>query len=340
MGTAGGTWGGMERHTVDLAGEMALSHEVHLLADKGYQSKIPTSVLFHEVDMAKSRRHPFLWIQLRSLLKAIRPEIAHAQGAKAAHLLSSHAGMLRKLGTRTIGTVHGTKTKHKAYQRLDGVIVVSRDIAARIHHNTVEVIPNGIAQLELREDALAACKAERRRYKGQLVLAIGRLAPVKGYDILLQAWPQNTDSHLLILGEGPQREALQQQIDDLGLSEKATLGGHSSTVPEWLSLADAMVISSRREGFPYALIEALQIGCPVLSTSVSGVSELLNDTFQAKAESVASLQALLSRELPELSTLKSRQADAIHRAREKYTLASMTRSTENFYQYIRDSHDF
>ena len=120
LGTAGGTWGGMERHTLDLAGALTDEHEVHVLADAGYRERIPAAVQFHPVAMARSRRHPLLWWQLRQTLRDLQPDVVHAQGAKAAQLLSAHAPGLSRLGAICVGTVHGTKSGHKAYASLDG----------------------------------------------------------------------------------------------------------------------------------------------------------------------------------------------------------------------------
>ena len=311
LGTAGGTWGGIERHTLDLAGALTDEHEVHVLADAGYRERIPAGVQFHPVAMARSRRHPLLWWQLRQTLRDLQPDVVHAQGAKAAQLLSAHAPGLSRLGAICVGTVHGTKSGHKAYASLDGVIVVSSDIAAQVNHGDEQVIANGVGSASVRPEVLAACRAERSRWSGPLVLAVGRLVQVKGYDLLLQAWPRDVGAHLLVLGDGLERAALQQQIEMLSLQDQVTLAGYSTAVPEWLTLADALVISSHREGFPYVLVEALQAGCPVLSTAVSGVSEVLPTGLLAHPGSVTALQALLTRELPQLETLKARETELL-----------------------------
>jgi glycosyltransferase involved in cell wall biosynthesis len=336
LGTAGGTWGGMERHTLDLAGALTDEHEVHVLADAGYRERIPAGVQFHTVAMARSRRHPLLWWQLRQTLRDLQPDVVHAQGAKAAQLLSAHAHGLSRLGAICVGTVHGTKSGHRAYASLDGVIVVSSDIAAQVNHGNKQVIANGVGSASVRPEVLAACRAERSRWSGPLVLAVGRLVQVKGYDLLLQAWPRDVGAHLLVLGDGLERAALQQQIEMLSLQDQVTLAGYSTAVPEWLTLADALVISSHREGFPYVLVEALQAGCPVLSTAVSGVSEVLPTGLLADPGSVTALQALLTRELPQLETLKARETELFARARSALSLAAMARETHTFYLSTRD----
>lgn len=341
LGTAGGTKGGMERHTLDLAGAMAAQGmEVHLVADEAYRRFLPPGVTFHALDMDRSRRSPWLWWQWRRVLKTLRPQVVHAQGAKAAALLSAQARWLRAEGCVAVGTVHGTKSSHKEYKALDAVIVVSSAIAARLQHPRVAVIPNGIAVRAADPAVLESCVRQRRQMSCSLVLAIGRLVPVKGFDTLLQAWPRESGAQLLILGDGPERAALQALIAQLGIEDSVKLGGHSDAVTEWLHCADAMIISSQREGFPYVLIEALQAGCPVLSTAVSGVAELLPPEVLAAPGDVPALRQLLLAQLPRLSLLRQEQTEIFTRARTEFTLDAMAGRTLELYQSLREaSHD-
>lgn len=336
LGTAGGTWGGMERHTVDLAAaQAAVGHDVMLVADPDYASRVPANIAFHALNVGRSRRHPLLWWQLGRLLKKLQPDVVHAQGSKAAALLSAQSTGLKRAGCVCVGTVHGTKSSHQGYARLDAVIAVSAAIAAQLKHPRIEVISNGVVPCEPDPDVLADCRALSVGWSGALVLAIGRLVPVKGYDVLLQAWPDAVDAHLLILGDGPEREALQSLVNQRGLQGRVTFAGHSTAVTEWLHIADVMVISSHREGFPYVLVEALQAGCPVISTAVSGVSEILPSNALAEPGSVAGLKELLARALLELADLRRTQSSQFLQARTLLTLAAMTDSTLKLYESLR-----
>jgi len=255
-------------------------------------------------------------------------------GSRAA-LLAAQSNWLRRSGCVTIGTVHGTKSGHKAYASLDAVIAVSAGIAAQLQHPSVHVIANGVAPRVPDPHIVADCRQQRAAWSGALVLAIGRLAPVKGFDLLLQAWPSDADAHLLILGDGPEHGALQQQIAQLGLSDRVTLGGHSSAVTEWLHVADAMVISSHREGFPYVLVEALQAGCPVLSTQVSGVNEIVPPAYLVVPGEHALLNDLLQRFIPQLGLLRQEQGPLFARALDELTLVAMAGKTLNLYLALR-----
>jgi glycosyltransferase involved in cell wall biosynthesis len=112
-----------------------------------------------------------------------------------------------------------------------------------------------------------------------LVLAVGRLAPQKAYDILLDAaarWRARIPQPLvLIAGEGPQRPLLQARIDADGLPVR--LLGHRTDVADLLAAADVVVLTSRWEARALIAQEALQAGRPLVATAVGGVPDLVGD---------------------------------------------------------------
>ena len=113
------------------------------------------------------------------------------------------------------------------------------------------------------------------------VLAVGRLHEQKGFDLLLQAW-QPIEKHypewqLRIVGEGPQRAALERQIREQGL-EHVVLAGRTADVAKEYAAASLFVLSSRYEGLPLALIEAMWCGTPCVAFDCpQGPVELLAD---------------------------------------------------------------
>lgn len=117
------------------------------------------------------------------------------------------------------------------------------------------------------------------------VLAVGRLHEQKGFDLLLQAWNEvqrkdvrcTKDWSLRIVGEGPQRAALERQIREQGL-EHVVLAGRSADMAEEYAAASLFVLSSRYEGLPLALIEAMWCGVPCVAFDCpQGPAELLAD---------------------------------------------------------------
>ncbi|MEM8643242.1 MAG: glycosyltransferase, partial [Cyanobacteria bacterium P01_G01_bin.54] len=110
-------------------------------------------------------------------------------------------------------------------------------------------------------------------------LAVGRLEPSKDYPNLLNALSRLTVEkvHLVIAGDGTLRESLQQLAKDLEVSDQVSFLGWRRDIPDLLTLADALVLSSAWEGMPNVLMEALSLARPVVATNVGGVPEVVQD---------------------------------------------------------------
>ena len=115
---------------------------------------------------------------------------------------------------------------------------------------------------------------------GPVIVTVGRLAPEKGHDVLVKAaahlvadWPS---LRVLIAGEGPGRESLQRSIDDAGLVERVQLLGQVHDVGQVLCAADVFAFPSRREGTPFALLEAMSRGLPVVAARFGGADEIVD----------------------------------------------------------------
>ena len=102
-----------------------------------------------------------------------------------------------------------------------------------------------------------------------MALAVGRLEQQKGFDKLLQAFALLAKDYptwdLVILGEGEQREHLEREVRILGMGGRVHLPGWVGNLPDWYHRADLFVMSSRFEGFPNVLVEAMGHGLPSVS---------------------------------------------------------------------------
>jgi glycosyltransferase involved in cell wall biosynthesis len=122
---------------------------------------------------------------------------------------------------------------------------------------------------------------ERKR-GGNILTAVGRLVPQKGFDLLLKAFAQVSSNFpewtLVIWGEGPDRSALEAERDRLGLRGRVELPGVTSRPGIWVDTADAFVLSSRFEGWGIALLEAMAADLPVISFDCEwGPREMIED---------------------------------------------------------------
>jgi glycosyltransferase involved in cell wall biosynthesis len=130
-------------------------------------------------------------------------------------------------------------------------------------------------------------------------VAIGRLTRQKGFDLLIQAFAASrmraAGWHLNIVGEGPERNALENLISSLGMTEEVTLVGVVDKPWAWLDRARAFVLPSRYEGFPNALLEAMSMGCAsVAADCPSGPADIIVDGHNGMLVPVDNVDALVS----------------------------------------------
>lgn len=131
------------------------------------------------------------------------------------------------------------------------------------------------------------------------LVAMGRLVAIKQFDLLIDAFGQQAarhpDWHLTIWGDGPLRDSLHNQIDGMGLADRITLAGRTSEPWDALSAADLFVMTSRVEGFPNVLLEAMALGLPCVALDCpSGPAELTRNGKDARLLPLNDSQALIT----------------------------------------------
>jgi glycosyltransferase involved in cell wall biosynthesis len=195
----------------------------------------------------------------------------------------------------SLEAAHSPRRRHRMLPRLigqfypwaDRIVSVARGTAddlsrtAGLPRERIDVVHNPIVTPELKQ--LADTPLDHpwfRPGEPPVVVSVGRLAEQKDFGTLLRAFAkvrEDRDARLVILGEGPERGSLEALITELGLDGAAALPGWVQNPYPWMKGAGAYVLSSRWEGLPSVLIEALYCGVPIVATDcLSGPQEILD----------------------------------------------------------------
>ncbi|HJR10618.1 MAG TPA: glycosyltransferase family 4 protein [Rhodanobacteraceae bacterium] len=186
-----------------------------------------------------------------------------------------------------------------SYPRAAAIVAQTRRCAMELEalaRRQVDVIANPVS-IESRPDGAAGDE----RAGGHILLAVGRLSPEKGFDLLIEAFaqvaPRRPGWNLVILGEGPLRDELAHKVAEQKLGGRISLPGFDAYVRRAMRRADLFVLSSRYEGFPNALLEAMTEGLACVSFDCdAGPRELIdhrNNGWLVPAGDVHALAAAL-----------------------------------------------
>ncbi|MEM0965031.1 MAG: glycosyltransferase [Verrucomicrobiota bacterium] len=154
----------------------------------------------------------------------------------------------------------------------------------KVPQETLETFFYGIPFDEFEEPSDAAVEAARQELgvpsNARIVVTAGRLAPQKGLDTLVQAFakiPDELQAHLVIVGEGPDRERIEKLRKASGLESRIHLVGFQKDVRPWIAMADVFAIASHYEGGPITLLEAMRLSRAIVTTPVGLVPEAIQD---------------------------------------------------------------
>lgn len=237
---------------------------------------------------------PLNWVYRLWLPKGNDIEIAFVEGFSA-KLLSQSCSRAKKIAWlhTDFAYNHWTsivfkdkKQEESSYSKFDNIVCVSnvvKDSLLNIYPslNNVIVKYNPINDTQIRNLSNLRSNLECGKENMLKIVSVGRLAPQKGYDRLLPIIKRLNDSghniSLTILGEGSEREKLEEYITKNNLENIVHLPGFAPNPYSIIKEHDLFVCSSRAEGYSTAVSEALILGLPVITTDCSGMKELLGE---------------------------------------------------------------
>jgi len=297
------------------AGQAAAGHDVHVAAvlDLGDAADL----FFDPLEQAKVAIAPLRLApraygeerrRLAALLHELAPSAVHTHGYRAD---VQGGAVARRLGLPAVATAHGftgggwknrlyEALQVRAYRRADGVVAVSRPLAARLVRagvvpERVHVVPNAAPP----PSALLSRDAARRELglapDAFVVGWVGRISREKGPDVLLEAIAGLASDrvHAAVIGAGSQRAALEALAAERGVGDLLHCCGLVRDAGRLFRAFDCFVLSSRTEGTPMVLFEAMAAEVPIVATAVGGVPDVVSgeDALLVPSEDPAALAA-------------------------------------------------
>ncbi len=287
--------GGGQTHVADLLRGMRHDFDLELATgEEGYLTEaaerigVPWHVLPGLVQPISPVRDLQAMHQCLRLLRQIQPDVIHAHTSKAGvigRLAASLAGIPCIFTAHTWCFAEGTSWKWRAIgtpleklaarvsSRIITVSEANRELALRhgiAGPEKFTTIHNGIPD--------SAHRATPDASRVPRIVMVARFSRQKAQSQLVDAVHGLTiPFRLSFVGEGPRREAVERQVEALGLTEKVDFLGQRLDIPEILASSDIFALCTRWEGFPISILEAMRAGLPVVASDVNGVHEAVSD---------------------------------------------------------------
>ncbi|NQT46804.1 MAG: glycosyltransferase family 4 protein [Candidatus Omnitrophica bacterium] len=257
------------------------------------QNSIPHLFLNIRTKSELSPKVPLAIGLLNRFIKREGIDIIHAQ-TRVTQVVGYWSAILRTIPY--ISTCHGFFRPHLTRRKFgcwgNKVIAISEAVKGHliddmgVANNRIALIHNGIEV----ERFARPISDENKKYlkerfglgRGPIIGSLGRLSPVKGFDLLVKAMKDiikvMPDAQLLLVGDGPEGEKLRSLSKELGVEESIVFVPSVENGAELLSIMDVAVFPSIQEGLGLSLIEAMAVGRPVIASDVGGISTLVKDS--------------------------------------------------------------
>lgn len=286
--------------------------------------------------------------QLTALISRLKPGVVHTHGYRPDVVGGIVARANRIPAVSTVHGFTGGGPRNRLYEavqlfalrRADAVIAVSAPLVSRlteagVSRDRVRFIPNGFTPGNVIFQRAGARHRLGINADDFVVGWVGRLSREKGADVMLEAMAQCDRSwRLSVIGEGSERNQLRRQAANLGIADRIVWHGEVSDAGSLLVAFDAFVLSSRTEGTPIVLLEAMNAGVPIVATRVGGVPDVVASSHailvapEAPSEIARALEEV--RRNPTASIRRSELAR--QRLVQSYSVAAWLDVVERVYQ--------
>ncbi|MDR3642608.1 MAG: glycosyltransferase family 4 protein [Candidatus Doudnabacteria bacterium] len=362
--------GGAQKYVLGLArhfgGSIAAGSEAGQLFDDARNLQITTYNLPH-LKRALSPLNDFLaaW-EIRRLIEREKPDIVHLNSSKAGVLgsfaavgLSASRGSAFGGKTKVVFTAHGFifnepmgAAKRNFFLALEKMASNYRDYIITVSEadkqsalanklispDKISTIHNGIGQIQFlnKQEARRSLKIADDKI---IIGTVANFYKTKGLDVLVEAAAKIDEQiisklQIVILGDGAERKNLELGIRNYGLEKYIKLLGEIRDASKYLKAFDIFVLPSRKEGFPYAILEAIQAGLPIIATNVGGVPEALGGAgMLVKSEDPGALAGGISFLINNPEKMRELSQNSLERSN-LFDEQKMLEDTEKIYQHI------
>jgi glycosyltransferase involved in cell wall biosynthesis len=271
------------------------------------------------------------------LCRRVHPDVFHTHGYRADVV---DAGVARRLGIPTVTTVHGftgggwkgrlyENLQRRAYRKFAAVVAVAEPMCDDLAHGGVRrerihLIQNawdGTATFLDRQEARQALGVP---VEGVRIGWVGRISQEKGPDIMIEAVARLSDARIALsmVGDGDARVAGMARAATLGIADRITWHGTVHEAARLFPAFDVFVLSSRTEGTPIALFEAMAAGIPVVTSAVGGVPDVVSsrEALLVNPEDPAALAAAIRETMENPTAALERARGARRRLEREFAL--------------------
>jgi glycosyltransferase involved in cell wall biosynthesis len=288
---------------------------------------------------------------IRELCDRVQPDVVHTHGYRSDIL---HGALRFRRNFATATTLHGssrvggTSTFHEMLQlvslrRFDAVIAVSRPLADALRGvwaraDRLHLIPNAWSDRVTLLDSIEARRALGLPEREVVVGWVGRLIPIKGADIFLEAIRLLPSLPLTvsIIGDGPERSRLERFVRAEGLSNRVRFHGILPAAARYMKAFDVFVLSSRSEGTPVTLLEAIGAKVPVVASTVGGVPDVVGtgESVLVPPENPRALAAAIRSVVENRGVAKQRAEAALERLRANFDEKAWIDAHDRVYEAV------